>query len=132
MVGVSPHQIPHQIHTTSRPAFFSLLTMIDFQHDELLTLTEAAALLPSARRGRKVNATTIGRWAKHGIRGVKLESILVGCARKTTREALQQFFRALAKGEAPAIRPQRAIRREGEASAMRQARVERELQAAGL
>ena len=70
--------------------------MIDFRNEQLLTLTEAAGLLPRRRRGKKPHVSTLHRWASRGLHGVKLETIQVGGTRCTTVGALQRFFDQLA------------------------------------
>ena len=65
---------------------------IDVFEEEVLTLAEAAKVLPRRRRGRKVHTATLYRWASSGIRGVKLETVQVGGTRCTSKEALQRFF----------------------------------------
>ncbi len=69
--------------------------MIDPFAEQLISLTEAAALLPRRRRGRKPAVATLYRWSTSGVRGVILETIQVGGTRCTSREALQRFFLAL-------------------------------------
>ena len=64
--------------------------MIDLSREELFPLTRAAEFVP----GRRPNASTIYRWVLKGIRGVRLETLLVGGCRLTSREALERFFRA--------------------------------------
>ena len=67
--------------------------MIDTTTETLLTLSEAAKALPSRGGSRKgVHAITLWRWSKRGIRGVRLETLLVGGVRCTSREALARFF----------------------------------------
>jgi Protein of unknown function (DUF1580) len=74
--------------------------MIDLS-ESLLTLSSAAGSLPG-----KPHTSTLHRWRLRGIRGVRLETILIGGVRYTSREALQRFFNAttaIASGEsAPA------------------------------
>lgn len=65
------------------------------EHDEgpLIKLSEAAGLVPS-RRGKKVSATTIWRWAKFGHRGVRLEAVRRPSGDwLTTRQAVVRFLR---------------------------------------
>jgi len=62
--------------------------MIDLS-ESLLTLTSAAQSLPG-----KPHSSTLHRWRLRGIRGVRLETILIGGVRYTSREALQRFFNA--------------------------------------
>ena len=65
--------------------------MIDPFCEQLLTLTKAARNIPS-RTGHGLNPSTVWRWAKVGVRGVRLETVLVGGIRYTSREALTRFF----------------------------------------
>jgi hypothetical protein len=69
--------------------------MIDHRIEIVRSLTEAAAELPRRRGGKRVNVATLYRWASHGCRGVKLETIQIGGTRCTSVEALQRFFEAL-------------------------------------
>jgi hypothetical protein len=67
-----------------------------FERDKTLSLRQAAELLPG-----KPNRSTMHRWAHHGVRGVRLATILIGGRRYTTREAIEQFVAALSKQEEP-------------------------------
>ncbi|MCC7389830.1 MAG: DUF1580 domain-containing protein [Phycisphaerales bacterium] len=67
--------------------------------DELLTLAQAATLIPSRRVGRSTAASTLFRWARHGLRGVRLEVIQLGGTKYTTRSALERFFARLSDTE---------------------------------
>jgi hypothetical protein len=64
--------------------------MITFDHERTLTLRQAAALLPG-----NPNRSTIHRWTHHGVRGVRLATILVGGRRFTTRDAIEEFISTL-------------------------------------
>ena len=66
--------------------------MIDPETEELRTLTAAAKSLPN-----RPNVATLWRWRTAGCRGVKLETILIGGRRMTSREALTRFFDAVTK-----------------------------------
>jgi Protein of unknown function (DUF1580) len=55
-----------------------------------LTLAQAARLLPN-----HPNPVTLWRWRKKGIRGVKLQTELIGGRRFVYREALEQFIQAI-------------------------------------
>lgn len=62
--------------------------------ETLLTMAQAA------RESRPLNAKpaspqTIWRWHQKGIYGVKLETVLIGGQRHTSREALQRFANAV-------------------------------------
>ncbi|MCZ7649284.1 MAG: DUF1580 domain-containing protein [Planctomycetota bacterium] len=63
--------------------------------DPPLTLAEAAAALPRLN-GRKLHMATVWRWARVGVRGVRLEVRLVGGRMVTTRGALEAFTMAVA------------------------------------
>jgi hypothetical protein len=96
---------------------------IDIETEKLLTFTEAATLLPD-----RPHVATLYRWWRHGRYGVKLESLLFGRRRYTSREALQRFAErvtAIANGEPPPVRTVAQRRREHE-------RAVRELEAMGI
>jgi Protein of unknown function (DUF1580) len=60
--------------------------MIDIATERLLSFTQAAKALPG-----RVHLSTIHRWRLGGVRGIKLESVLIGGKRLTSAEALQRF-----------------------------------------
>ena len=64
--------------------------MINSQSEQLLTLAAAAREVPG-RSGRGVSVSTVWRWTLRGVRGVKLETLMVGGIRHTSREALQRL-----------------------------------------
>jgi hypothetical protein len=77
--------------------------MIDLSTERLCTFLQAAKTLPG-----HVHLSTLHRWRLRGIRGIKLETILVGGKRLTSAEALQRFAQrttALAHGEPVADTP---------------------------
>ena len=63
--------------------------MIDVTHEHPISFNEASRFLPDNRRP---GFSTWWRWSNHGVRGVKLETILVGGRRCTTAEAVRRFF----------------------------------------
>jgi uncharacterized protein DUF1580 len=67
------------------------MKVLDRTHEKLLLLSEAAKFCPS-RSGNGVNVATVWRWAKRGVHGVRLETIVCGGVRYTSREALERFF----------------------------------------
>lgn len=73
--------------------------MIDHRIEIVRTLTDAAAGLPRRRGGKPVNVATLYRWATHGCRGVRLETIQIGGTRCTSQEALQRFFERLTQSD---------------------------------
>lgn len=62
--------------------------MIDISTEQLLTLADAAKLLPG-----RPSSCAIWRWRTKGVRGRKLESLSLGGRVYTSREALQRFAR---------------------------------------
>jgi hypothetical protein len=78
----------------------------------MLTLTEAARLIPGRKPGRPLGVNTLHRWASRGVRGVTLRSRLVGGHRMTTKAWLGDFLAAL-NGEPAAVSA--AAAREAEA-----------------
>lgn len=99
--------------------------MIDAQSEQLLTLTQAAKSLPG-----RPHVATLWRWRKRGIRGVTLETVVIGGRRYTSQEALQRFIDAttsVADGQQPS--GQRRTQRQRQAAIRR---AERELTAAGI
>jgi hypothetical protein len=91
---------------------------IDVEREKLITLSQAANQVPWG----KVDPSTPWRWAR-GRRGVKLETVLCGGRRYTSREALLRFFAATSKtvsqaSASPATVPMTAAprRRASEAS----------------
>lgn len=62
--------------------------MIDTTTESVITLAEAAR----DTAGRRLHLSTVHRWRLRGVAGVKLETVLIGGRRYTSREALQRFF----------------------------------------
>jgi len=60
--------------------------------DTLITLPQAARR--SRIIGRSVHLSTIHRWRLRGVRGVKLQTWLIGGRRFTSEEALREFIAA--------------------------------------
>ena len=92
--------------------------MIDPNTEHLISLAEAARLLPRRRAGKRPHVSCIYRWTTSGCKGVVLESLQVGGTRCTSREALARFFEALThggRGDRPAVRS--VARRERAAAA---------------
>src|SRR5829696_2538443 len=72
--------------------------MIDPSQEQLLPLSSAPTH-PMLRRGRRVgkpiHRSTLERWRLRGVRGVRLDTILLGGLRCTSVEALERFFHEL-------------------------------------
>lgn len=74
--------------------------MIDIHSEKIETLAEAAANTPG-----RPNVSTIWRWCMKGVGGVRLESVVIGGQRFTSREARQRHadrLTAVHEGESPA------------------------------
>ena len=59
---------------------------IEISSEDLLSFAEATRRLPG-----RPNISTLHRWRLHGVRGIKLESVLIGGRRYTSIEALERF-----------------------------------------
>jgi hypothetical protein len=64
--------------------------MIDIATEHHIPLNETPERVPS-----RPHVSTCWRWARRGVRGHKLETIVIGGRRYTSREALERFFTAL-------------------------------------
>ena len=86
--------------------------MHDLLQEQLVSLSEACRLLPG-----RPHISTAWRWVSRGVRGHRLETIVRGGRRFTSREALERFISrttAAANGEPPPARSQRRRQREQE------------------
>jgi hypothetical protein len=99
--------------------------MIDTIQESVISLTEATRRAPGRR-----NLSTVWRWHMHGVRGIRLETIVCGGRRFTSAEALQRFFAATtaARDGIPATPAPRTSRQRRAAIAA----AERQLDAAGI
>ena len=70
---------------------------IDIRSEELFTLKQVAESLP----GRPARST-VWRWCRTGIRGVRLTSVVIGAKRYTSFRALAEFSAALTAASEPA------------------------------
>ena len=68
--------------------------------EELLSLTEATKVMPKVN-GKRPAVSTLWRWCRRGLNGVRLEYLRIGRNIVTSREALDRFFAALAAADAP-------------------------------
>lgn len=94
--------------------------MINVATEKLLTLSEAAALLPG-----HPSVATLWRWRTKGARGRRLESIAIGGKVYTSSEAIQRFAHQTGGVDAPTSRTSKQRERDI-------ARAERELADAGI
>jgi len=96
---------------------------MDLLTETLVTLSAAAKLVPGS-----VLVSTLHRWRQRGVRGIKLETVLLGGRRFTSREALERFSAAVtsaANGKTAVSSPSAARRRSIELA-------ERQLNEAGM
>ena len=77
---------------------------IDAQTETLLTLSEARTALPG---GKRLALATLHRWRLRGVRGVRLETILIGGLRYTSHEAIGRFISSQNAGDTstPSVTP---------------------------
>jgi uncharacterized protein DUF1580 len=97
--------------------------MLDITREQILSLNDAAKMLPVARNGKKPHIATLYRWASRGFRGTRLETCRVGRTRFTSIEALERFIRSINEDDSvssQSIAPNRpmdeGLRRELESS----------------
>jgi hypothetical protein len=100
--------------------------MIDPDNERLITLNDVCRMFPGPQ-GKGLSRSTVWRWILHGRRGHKLESLMAGGQRCTSREAVARFLAALNPEEAS----REGSRRSAEQSIEDQ-HVSRELDALGL
>jgi hypothetical protein len=96
-------------------------------NEQLMGLAQAARRIPSGRRDRPVNPSTLFRWVHDGVKlptgsVVRLEAVRMGGRWLTSLEALQRFAEAQTprldgQAEAPALRTPAARRRASERAA---------------
>jgi hypothetical protein len=73
--------------------------MIDITTEQLLTMPEVAALLPG-----RPSLCQIWRWRTKGVRGRKLETVIIGGRPYTSRAAVARFCEQRGGSDAPAMR----------------------------
>ena len=85
--------------------------MIDTEKEHLKLLSRASADVPG-----NPHCSTLIRWALRGVKGIKLETVVVGGRRFTSVEAIRRFIERLsvARGASPshaAPTPDQGVRR---------------------
>lgn len=96
---------------------------IDLSTESVLSLNAAAKSLPG-----RPHVSTLWRWYARGVRGVRLETTVIGGRRFTSREALQRFAERGTAVASDDVLPARTDRQRE--AAIR--RAQRELDAAGI
>ena|ERR1700728_2610817 len=74
--------------------------------NELLSLAEAARILPG-----KPDPSTLWRWHRRGVFGVRLKTVCIGARRYISRTALQEFVDAVTKAREPSAVADQPIER---------------------
>ena len=106
--------------------------MLNDEH--ICTFAQATRVLPEVN-GRRPHPSTIWRWARKGVFGIKLETRRIGGRFVTSREALERFARRLAEvdaAERPEPTDQRSKARSDKQRESDVRRAERELRKAGI
>ncbi len=81
--------------------------MIDLSTEPVEPFSALARKVPSRTGKNGVHVATVWRWAKNGVHGVKLDSVMVGGTWMSSVPALHRFFAATtaASGDSsPSIR----------------------------
>ncbi len=66
--------------------------------ENLISFSTAVRSLPEVN-GRRHSPSTLYRWARWGIRGIRLEYLRIGRCMVTSHEALERFFARLAAAD---------------------------------
>jgi Protein of unknown function (DUF1580) len=61
---------------------------IDVANETIITLGEACRAVPP----HGVSTATMARWIQRGVRGARLETVIIGGRRFTSREAIARFI----------------------------------------
>ena len=79
--------------------------MVDISSETILSLAEAARSQPT-----RPNLSTVWRWVQRGVRGVRLETAMIGGRRVTSVQALSRFHAAVTSAADGSPRPTRTSR----------------------
>ncbi len=114
----------------ARPETWPERDGIDLERETPISLADAAEAVPTVG-GRKPSTSTVWRWCRFGIRGVRLEYIRVGRRMATSKEALSRFMNRVAEADAVGV-TSGPRRRTDKARERAHGRAEAELDAAGF
>ena len=89
---VVPNLSPSQAALSCRKASDGRDTLIDTQTETIIAFSDARNAVPGI--DRRLSLATLHRWRLHGVRGVKLETVLIGGMRYTSHEAIARFIAA--------------------------------------
>lgn len=73
--------------------------MIDVDAEELFPFSKARSEFPG---GKRRSLATLHRYRLHGIRGIRLETVLIGGSRYTSAASINRFIAAQNASETPA------------------------------
>lgn len=107
---------------------------IDLHTESVLSLTAATKAVPRID-GKRPHPSTLWRWCRRGIRGVRLEHVRLGHRVCTSREAIGRFANALAEAglaDQPVTSPHTPKNRTDVQRANAVAAAEAELRAANI
>jgi hypothetical protein len=90
---------------------------IDVQTETIISFADARSAFPGI--DRRISLATLHRWRLNGVRGVKLETVLIGGLRYTSREAIDRFIQAQNADDAPATPVITASQRKRQSEAAR-------------
>ena len=68
-----------------------MLTLAPAADEPLIHLSTVPSLLPPTAMGKTVNLSTVFRWVRKGVRGVRLEALRAGGRWYTSKESLRRF-----------------------------------------
>lgn len=71
---------------------------IDPTNEQLIPFTQAREAFPG---GKRLSLASLHRWRLNGVRGTRLETILIGGSRYTSAEAIQRFIASQNPAESP-------------------------------
>jgi hypothetical protein len=63
--------------------------MLDLSSETAIAVNKSPAQIPG-----RPHVSTVWRWVLTGVRGIKLETFVVGCQRFTTKQAIERFIAA--------------------------------------
>ena len=69
-----------------------------FANEQLLTFSQAVERLPEIN-GRRRAPSTLYRWCRHGINGVRLDYVRIGRTMATSQEAIERFLTDLTEAD---------------------------------
>jgi hypothetical protein len=101
---------------------------VDILSEAIVSLAEAAKIIPT-----RPDVSTLWRWYRRGVRGIRLETVIIGGKRYTSRESIQRFIErtteAHDKGAAAPAKPFARTRRNRNAAVTE---AKKKLQAPGI